>query len=234
MAIVSMSPPRQRTHVGPHDWGEKPFATDYWLDANSADHVAASAANNVRGLDSFGWTTTSLALAPVATSDFLSSADYAPNIFRGDAASDLMASPAIFGAYGARLQVGSSLGYLPTKLCCDIQGLFSVASANEATTYLGFHNGAAITMAVISNGTNFLLSNGVSTDAGIAVDNVNRIWRIVITFGGTAEWFVSTDGVTYTSQGTLAITEDVWPAALIFAAGTTNRWGAAWAHVWYE
>jgi hypothetical protein len=136
----------------------------------------------------------------------------------------------MFGSYHHANLVAQTLGYVPDKLILEWKGAFTVASADEVGTYMGWHNGAAITMAVYSNATNFLLSNGSTTDAGIAVDNALHTWKIVISkAAGTAEWFV--DG---TSQGTLVITQDVWPAAFICAASTTNRWSLTFAHAWYE
>lgn len=232
MAVVRIEPAGNRIHVGPHEWLTCQYATDYWLAPTGAgDLVAASGATNISGLDSYGWTTTSLAVVAAVTGDFLSSADDVAGLIRGDAASDLIASPGIFGNGTHQLLVSKTLGFLPDKLIAEWTGAFTVASANEATTYMGFHNGAAITMAIISDSSTFLLSNGVSTDAGAAVDNAVHTWKIEISkAAGTATWYI--DG---TSQGTLAITQDVWPAAFICAAGTTNRWTlAGYLHIYYE
>jgi hypothetical protein len=220
--------PSKRIHVLPQFWGVQP-GTDYWFAAANADSSVTGAADVAGGLSGWGWTTTSLVFTNLVTADFFSSSDDTPPHLLANASGDLLASPAFFGSYSHRLLAGQILGYLPSKLCLEFYGAFTVASADEATTSMGWHNGAAVTASIYSNATNFLLYNGVTTDAGPAVDNAYHLWRIDTTFGGTHEWFV--DG---TSQGTLAITADVWPAAFVAIANTTNRFALAWVHAWFE
>lgn len=217
-----------RHHVPAHFWGTQP-GTDWWYSAGNLDAPVTGAADVAGGLSGWGWTTTSLVHTNLVTADFWSSSDDTPPHVLANASGDLLASPAIFGSYSQRLLAAQFLGYLPTKLVLEFYGAFTVASADEAATYMGFHNGSAITAAVYSNATNFLLSNGSTTLTGPAVDNAFHQWRITTTAGGTHEFWV--DG---TSYGTLAITADVWPAALIVAASTTNRFALAWAHIWVE
>ena len=218
-----------RIDVPSHLWQSMP-GTDFWIVAGSADAITASGATNLSGLDSFGWTTTTLGFTNSVTADFMSSADDTPPIIQGADTTDVLRSPIIFGNYSHQLLVGQKLGYLPTRLIVDFYGAFTVASANEAGTYMGFHNGAAIVAAIYSDGTNFILSNGSVTDVGALIDNLYHQWRVIVhSVPGTIEWKI--DGV---SQGTVAILPDVWPAALGCVAGTTNRWALSWAHVWYE
>lgn len=212
-------------------WQSVP-GTDYWLVAGSADPVTASGATNLSGLDSFGWTTTTMGFTNTVTADFMSSADDTPPIFQGADAGDILRSPLIFGNYSHRLLVGQKLGYLPTRLMVEFYGAFTTATADESTTHMGLHNGSAIVGAIYADGTNFQLSNGVTTDAGAVVDNSYHQWRLQANSADSLfTWWI--DG---TSQGTLAITQDVWPAgfqATAVAAGT-NRFALSWLHIWYE
>ena len=230
MKITKRQDRRVHTHT---DWS-KP-ATDYWIVATTADQSTVSAATNTAGVDSFGWTATSLVHTNLVTADFFSAADDTPNHFLANASGDLLRSPIMFGSYAHRLLVSKILGYLPTKLCLEFYAAFTVASADEAATYIGFDNAAAMTCAVYSDATNYLLSNdgGTTEDAGgtvASVGNTFHTWKIVLDSGTSlSEWFI--DDV---SQGTLAIKADVWPSAFVAVASTTNRFALAWAHVWYE
>ena len=82
---------------------------------------------------------------------------------------------------------------------------------------------------VCSGGTNFELQNLTpAEDSGSTDDMLPHIFKITI--GATIEWWI--DG---TSQGTLALVTDSFPAS--FGVNTQNG-GAndpvlAWAHVWY-
>ena len=219
---------RSRVHVGARDWQESP-ATDYWF-YTGPDVSVASGATNISGLDSFGWTTTSLAFTNLVTGDFMAAADDTPIHLLTNADLDVLQSPIMFGSYAHQQFVKSILGYEPTRLCAEFYAAFTVATADETASHIGFYNGAAVVMAINSDGTLFELYNGSTKDNGAAVDNAYHLWKIAVDKGaGTAEWFI--DG---TSQGTLAITQDVWPAAFRMAASTTNRPALSWAHVWYE
>ncbi len=218
-----------RIDVPAHLWQSMP-GTDFWIVAGSGDLVTASAATNISGLDSYGWTTTSVLYTNTVTGDFMSSADVTPANFGANLAADLLRSPLIFGDYAHRLLVGQKLGYLPTRLMLEFYGAFTTATANESATNMGFHNGSVIVAAVYSDGTNFQLSNGVTTDAGAAVDNSYHQWRIQVNSADSLiSW--SIDG---TSQGTLALTQDVWPTGFGWVASTTNRVALSWGHVFYE
>ena len=215
----------RRVHVGPLNWHDP--ATDFWIDAaGTAGFLSASTA--VGALASVGWTATAMTFTNTATGDFMSSADHTPAIYISDATADVLLSPRIFGSYSHALRVSKILGYFPTRLCAEWYGAFTVASANEAATFIGFDS-SALVMAVNSNATNFLLSNATpTTDAGIAVDNAYHLWKIAMDVT-SAEWFI--DGA---SQGTVATSTDLYPVAFGSRTSTTNRISLNWAHVWYE
>lgn len=218
----------RRVHVPAHQWGVLP-GTDFWFNAGNPDSSVTGAADAAGGLSGWGWTTTSLVFTNLKTADFFSPTDDTPPHLLADASADALASPVIFGSYSQRLLAQQFLGYLPTKLICEFYGAFTVASANESATNMGLHTGSVLVASIYSDGTNFQLSNGATLDAGAAIDNAFHTWKIVTTFGGTHEWFI--DG---TSQGTLAITADVWPTAFICTASITNRFGISWVHIYYE
>lgn len=219
----------KRVHARLPQWWQGAF-TDYWIVA-TGDETTASGATNLSGLDSYGWTTTSVVFTNTVTADFMSAADDTPPNYNSDASADLIRSPIFFGSYADVLVTSKILGYVPTKLVAEFYGAFSTASANESATNMGFHNGSAIAMGIYSDGTNFQLSNGVTTLAGALIDNLYHTWKISVDSGtNLATWFI--DGV---QQGTtLAVTQDVWPACFNAVASTTNRWNLAWAHCWYE
>jgi hypothetical protein len=219
-----------RTVAGPRSWADIP-ATDYWWMAGSADSGTASGATNISGLDSYGWTTTSLgSYTNLVTGDFMSSSDDTPPHQLANASGDLLGSPKVFGSYSHQLAVGQTLGQLPTRLMCEFYGAFTVDSANESATNMGFHNGSALVASIYSDATNFQLSNGATTDAGAATDNAFHQFKIQVNSADSLiTWWI--DG---TSQGTLAVTQDVWPVSFIAVASTTNRWGLSWVRCWYE
>jgi len=215
--------------------------TDFWLLGGGADHVTASGATNLSGLDSFGWTTTALSATTGSAADFLSSSD--KGVHTGisiGAASDRLQSPVIFGDYAHGLQAAQFLGYYPTQLNLEVYATFTVINTASDTTGFGFveDGGSAIVgndqiAYITSDGTNFLLRNDTVSDTSIAVADTNaHLFRIKITAGGSIEWFI--DDV---SQGTIALKADEWPAS--FGAGALATTGANFfhlhhAHIWYE
>ena len=217
----------RRIHVPAHLWQSMP-GTDYWIVASSADMVTASGATNLSGLDSFGWTTTTLGVTNLATADFMSSADDTPPIIQGADTTDVLKSPVIFGNYSHQLLASKLLGYMPTQLIAEFYGAFTVATANETGSFMGLDNAAGSTALIHSNTNNFALKCGANTDVGAAVDNAYHLWKIVVG-STTTEWFI--DGV---SQGTVTTTVDVWPSGFACEAFTTNRWALSWGHVFYE
>jgi hypothetical protein len=130
------------------------------------------------------------------------------------------------------------MGYAPTKLCAEFWAAMTVHSANETTSGFGFSTGSPATDTnhiayIYTNGTNWHIrgtpGTGAFDDAGAADDASWHKFKIVITSGGTTEWFI--DG---TSQGTITLVTDLYPTALAMHALTTNRPGIASGHVWYE
>lgn len=217
-----------RHHVPAPLWGVQP-GTDFWLLAGHADPVTASGATNILGLDSYGWTITSIVDTHTTTGDFFSSADDTPMNWSANAASDVLGSPLVFGNYTHRLAAAQFLGYLPTRFVCEFYGAFLTASADEAATFIGMFN-SALVGAVYSDATNFRLSNASATDAGAAVDNAYHLWRIVFDSASSLMTWYDND----VSQGTVAIKADGWPAGFGFSTSTTNRPALAFAHLWYE
>lgn len=218
-----------RTDAMPRDWADGVYS-DYWLYAGSADPVTASGATNLSGLDSFGWTTTSVVFTNTVTADFLSSADDTPPNYNANASGDLIRSPLVLGDYAHANAVSAKLGFTPTRLIVEFYGALSTRTADESATYIGLDNASAVVMAVYSDSANFVLNNGSATEVGAAIDSLYHLFRLELdSTTGLCTWFI--DGA---SQGTLAIIQDVWPAAFAAVASTTNRWNVNFVHVWYE
>ena len=222
------------------DWLDSVGHT-YWANFGSADLVAASGATNVTGLDSYGWLTTSLVGGVSAdgttifNGDLNSSGDEEPMGILGNAAGDLLVSPQIFGGYSAFQIAEALLGSAPTKLCCEFRASFTVASANETDTYIGFVPGATTdptaaggVAAIVSDGTNFKLRSDNGDDTGALIDTSLHTWRIEVG-PTTTEWFI--DGAT---QGTITTEADVYPTSFKKDTGTTNRIFLAWVRCYYE
>ncbi len=228
-----------RVHVvDPRQWSFC-AGTNFFLGGGTTTALITSGTAG-QVLSEFGWTTTALAYVAGSAADFASSADpgIAPHFLLADA-SDLLASPAIFGSYNHMLQAQRILGYLPTSLNCEVWAAFTTASADEPSTAFGFveDGGSVITAAaadqlacISSNATNFELNSGAASDAGAAVDNAWHLWKISVT-STQVEWFI--DG---TSQGTIALEADEFPVSFeagVVAAGT-NDIALGNVHIWYE
>lgn len=227
---------RDRVHVlTPQSWGLA-AGTDFWLTPSANGMLTAGVGHE---LSDYGWTTTALALQNGSGADFMSSADPGTlgAILLADA-SDVLLSPAVFGDYQHQYMARRLLGYSPTKLCLEVIAAFTTVANNEEATGFGFieDGGSPITagdhMAFIgSDGTNFICRSGAATDTGALIDTSVHRWKIVITSGGSVEWFI--DDV---SQGTIAIQADEWPVA--FGAGVqalgANDVVLGLSHIWYE
>lgn len=237
--IVAAAPPR--VHItDPYQWATN-IGTDYWLHGGATNATILAAGTPYQGLPDYGWTVTATVYTAGSAADFGSSSDVGvpPHFILADA-SDLLASPAIFGTYPHMQGAARILGYHPTKLNLEVWAAFLTASADEPSSAFGFveDGGSIITAAaadqmaaISSNGTTFEINSGAASDAGAAVDNAWHLWKITATFGSTFEWFI--DG---TSQGTLAIQADEWPVSFeagVVAAGT-NDIGIHQVHIWYE
>lgn len=232
---------RPRVYVNdPRNWGISP-GTDFLMDAGTTTALITSGTAG-QVLSEYGWTTTTLAYTAGSAADFASSADRGvpPHVIMADA-SDLLASPAIFGSYDHMLSASRFLGYFPTRLCFEVIAAFTTAAADEPSSAFGFveDGGSVITAAaadqmacISSNGTNFELNSGAASDAGAAIDTAWHTWKVVLDSSTSlAEWFI--DG---TSQGTIAIQADEFPVSFeagIVAAGT-NDLGISDVHIWYE
>ena len=227
-----------RQHVARPALWTRSSATDYWANFGATGWPGIAADEL---LTDYGWTLTSITSTVGSLADLLTSADVGtPTIAALDAGSDLLLSPTMFGDYGAGLLAGQFLGYAPTKLCLEAYANFSVATAAETTSGLGFSTGSSLTATnqiafIHSDGTNFAIRGTPGTggfiDTGTVVDNSYHRWKIVGTAGGTVEWFI--DG---TSQGTITLVADLFPTAFsasVVAAGT-NRVNLDWLHIWYE
>ena len=219
-----------RVHiVDPRLWG-RTAGTDFWF-YPSEELTTGGAAGNL--LSDHGWITTSLVETIGSAADFLSSADLGiPTHLLTNADLDALQSPAIFGDYGHAQIAASILGYQPTKLVCEFYGAMTVHSANETLTGWGFlsNDGASKIATIHTDGTNFSLINSTpTTDVGAADDANWHRFKISLTFGGSAEWFIDD-----TSQGTIPIVTDLFPVGFYMFASTTNRPALGWAHVWYS
>lgn len=238
--VGNAAPMRTRVHVmDPREWAFT-LGTDWWLHGGTTTALITSGTAG-QVLSEYGWTTTTLAYTAGSAADFGSSSDVGvpPHIILADA-SDLLASPAIFGTYPHMQAASGILGYTVTRLVLEVWAAFLTASADEPSSAFGWveDGGSVITAAaadqmaaISSNGTNFELNSGAAVDAGAAIDTAWHLWKVVTTFGGTHEWFI--DG---TSQGTLAIQADEWPVSFeagIVAAGT-NDIGIHSVHIYYE
>lgn len=218
-----------RVHVGPHEWLSGP-ATDYWIFAGSVNPITASGATNNSGLDSYGWTTTSLIASNLVTADFLETADDIPPVWTGNASADELLSTFIFGSYSHALQAAQILGRLPTKIVCEFYAAFTTASNNDVNAHIGFNRAVGTIIAsIFSDGTNFVLRTTANI-AGAATDTLFHQWRIVVDSAtGLITWYI--DGVL--QPGSLAILADAWPSGFGYICNS-NIIALAWAHLWYD
>lgn len=226
---------KERVHVlTPQSWGLA-VGTDFWMPVATGDLFASPIA-----LDTYGWTTTSLQVVTGTAADFLSSSDYGvPGNILLNQAGALLQTPYVFGDYLHGYAASVLLGYMPTKLNLEFWAAFNTVSNNEVATGFGWvQPGGSANVAndhmamIVSDGTNFLLRSDAASDTGAAVDTSWHRWKIVVTFGGSVEWFIDT-----VSQGTLAIQTDEWPAAFgagILATTGANRLALGLTHISYE
>lgn len=234
MATIIRAPDRRIHVLRPQDWGSS-AGTDFWAVFGDLTLVAADPSD----LDLYGWLTNNYLHRANTGAGFLDSSDVgATGGLDFDAAGDFITSPFIFGDYQHARMAEAILGYAPTKLFLECWARFDSNTGDENETGFGFIEGAgsAITiadqMAYISVGASlFELHSGAAEDAGAAQDTDPHLWRVELTFGGSAEWFI--DG---TSQGSIAIQANLWPVA--FSAGTKASSGAndvvvAWTHIGY-
>ena len=202
--------------------------SDYFFEPDAAQ---ISGTGNAEDLSDVGWSITSLAFVQGTGSDFLTAdANTIPSHYSTNAGSDLLQSPTVFGDEAHGEQASHHLQTTPTTLTFEGRAQFSINSANETATGLGFVDStgsiivATDAVAVIhTDGSNFTLRSTADSDAGATDDGDWHVFKIVITLGSTTdaiEWFI--DG---TSQGTIDRLTDVYPMAFGWGnvAGATNR-----------
>lgn len=227
-----------RLHVTrPQLWAES-VATDYW--ANWMGHAGLIEAG-VLDLDQFGWSETAgFSQLVGAAAGMMDASDVGTTGgINFDVGDDFIISPFIFGDYAHAKMVEGILGYVPTELSMECYARFAASSADEQATGFGFvEAGATGTLVkgdtngfITIGATNFELHTGAAADEGSAKNTTAHLFKITFTAGSTAEWFIDE-----TSQGTLAIQANVWPAAW---AGQTANAGVndpviAWTHIWYS
>jgi hypothetical protein len=181
--------------------------------------------------------TTGAAVVEGAGADFRSPTDLTgPTHIELGAAGDICVSPPLFGVYQHMWAAAKLMGSnsIPNKLAAEFWCRFT-ANANEDDSGIGFiedagaaNNDDDFEAAIVSNGTNFLLMNGANdTITGPAVNTTWNCWRIEIDFvAGVIYWYHSTDGITFTKQGTsIPITQDEFPVCFgggVRAATGTN------------
>lgn len=234
--MITHAPYRGGIVNDPRWWGAA-AGYEFWAVFGHVDLVTVMAATN-DGLSGYGWSGAIAANASVtegSTGDFLSSADVDPTRLVVGSTNTNIWSPRIFGSYDHGLVASRFLNYMPTKLGMECYARFSVASANENTSFIGFHAVSAtdITAAgglagIMSDGANFRLKSDTGDDAGAAVDTAWHLFKFIID-GTNVEWFI--DG---TSQGTITMLNDIFPTSWGVASGTTNRPQVAWVRIWYE
>jgi len=260
--------PVTRLHVPRgSDWGQT-VGTDYWLTFNpGVDLMAtATAGTIVDELVDGGW---NIASGPVNTAG--TGGDFGGGAFTktttpyvksgpfdgsyGDAGTpnhallagtgDIVASPAIFGDVesmeAAAVIAGKSIR--PRYLIADFWAAFTVASADEVTTAIGFFEDdstistEADQYAVIkSNGVNFQLAGNAATlDAGPLISTTWHKWKIVLQFNGSGVpqiyWYV--DGAIQNTTAAAGL-NDEFPLKFGMHSLTTNRIGMGQVHVYYD
>lgn len=250
------------------DWGVM-AGTDYYLNFNPADDImAAGSATDPReafNLEVAGWTTTSMVNTAGSGADFgggvFTKATVTgkrtqplggtygdagtPNHALTNASGDILLSPAIFGdaVHMEQAAVLAGKSILPRFLIADFWAAFTVASANEVTSAIGFfEDGATASVeadqyaVIYSDGTNFRLAgNAASMVTGLVVDNVWRKWKIVLEFNGATgplcTWYAG-GALQGTTQGTGA--QDEFPLKFGLHSLTTNRQGLGAVRIFYD
>lgn len=257
--------PSQRKHVTQgSQWGHT-AGTDFWLLFNpGVDLMAtATAGTIVDELVDGGWTATSMANTAGSAGDFAggvrtpistfgpieNGASFAdagtPNHALTNASGDILISPAIFGDAAHMEMAATLLGKrtLPRYLIASFWAAFTVASADEVTSVIGFFEDGATASTeadqyavIYSNGTNFKLNgNAANMSTGAVVDNVWRKWDIVLEFNGATGpncyWYMN--GTRQSSTAGVGL-QDEFPLKFGLHSLTTNRQGLGPTHVYYD
>ena len=258
--------PITRRHVTRGSGWGRAAGTDYWLLFNSNfDILAAASTGTDIELAEAGWTSTSMVntagsgsdfgggVFTPSTTNFKKGAPFAgsygdagtPNHALTNASGDLLLSPAIFGD-AAHMEMAAIImgkNSIPRYLIADFWAAFTVASADEAQSAVGFFEDVATASVaanqyacVYSDGTNFLLEgNAADLDTGPAISTTWHKWKIVVEFNGSSTpnlyWFV--DGAI---QNTTAVSgiSDEFPLRFGLHSLTTNRIGLGLTHIYYD
>ncbi len=240
--IVRGTPPN-RVHVfKAADWN-RAAGTDYWMIPATNDELTA-AATNAEILSNVDWTTTTLTHTAGTLGNLLGGVTVATThgpVWTTAAAAAEIRSPAVLGGPAQAAMVAQMLGYVPTQLILEWVARFSVATANETTSALGFATGVITTAGsavgtIFSDGTNFKVRTSAATStAGAAVDNNFHRWRIVLdASAATVTGYM--DGAVIGAAAGIALTNTLFPTSIAAGNATagTNRVQPGIAHVWYQ
>lgn len=258
--VKNMYLPLARKHVTKGaEWGHT-IGTDYWLTPNPVlDIFAAASTATGDELAENGWTATSLVntlgglgdfnggiLTPVGGNLYTGSDVASPNHALTDASGDLLASPAIFGDYDHSFAAARIAGknVLPQYLIAEFFAAFTVASANEVTSAIGFYEDQGVVSAeaqhyavIRSDGTNFnLAANAATVTAGPVIATGWSVWKIVLQFdpsGAGPKMWAYKDGVIFSQTAAVGI-QDEFPLRFGLHVLTTNRIGLGTVHVYYD
>lgn len=260
--------PTTRVHITKGaEWGHS-AGTDYWLNMNPGfDIFAAAATGTGDELAENGWTSTSLVNTAGAGADFRGSTFTpvasaggkfgnrgingtfvdmtAPNHVLTNATGDLLASPAIFGDAAHMWQAARLAGMskLPDLLIAEWFGAFTVASADETQSAVGFfEDGATVSVeadqyaVVRSNGVNFLLQGNASTMVtGPVIATTWGLWKIVLQFNGTTgpNVYAYFNGSIFSTTAGVGA-QDEFPLKFGLHSLTTNRSAMGLLHIFYD
>lgn len=252
--------PLARKHVRDgHRWGQE-AGSDYWLNFNSGFDIMAATASFNDELTDYGWTATSMVNTAGAGADFGggvftpgvddprhgSFVDPAsPNHALTNATGDILLSPAIFGDAAHMWQAARMVGKstLPRFLIAEFMAAFTVASANEVTSAIGFFEDGATASTeadqyavVYSDGTNFRLAgNAAAMATGPAIATTWATWKIVLEFVGAAgpNCYAYRNGVIFSRTAGVGV-QDEFPLKFGLHSLTTNRQGLGVTHIYYD
>ena len=229
----------RRVHVtDPVKWATQ-VGTDFWI-INAANGALTASGQNL--ITDGGWTATSLAAAAGSGADFMSKADPGtPGQLTTDAGADLIQSPAIFGDYAHAHAAATIMGQksLPRFLVADIYARWSVLSADEVTTNLGFvEDGGSIVVAADAMATIYSKGTGLTWNmqanatvvTGVVDNSTSPTWFRIALDKNSNQAFYYVDGV---YNGVTTITADEFPASFGAGIGTTNRVQLNQAHIFY-
>ncbi len=261
--------PVTRQHVNEgYRWGQA-AGTDYWLNMNSGfDQFAGASTATTDELAEAGWTATSLVNTAGAAADFRGGVFTpvpagggpaagargingtfvdmtAPNHVLTNATGDLLASPAMFGDAAHMWQAARIAGMskMPDLLIAEFPAAFTVASADETQSAIGFfEDGATVSVeadqyAVIrSNGTNFLGQGNASTMVtGPVIATTWGFWKIVLQFNGATgpNCYFYRNGTIFSATAGVG-QQDEFPLKFGLHTLTTNRIGMGALHIYYD